>query len=389
MRRVAIIGVGITEFGELWDYSFREIGIRAGLEAVNDANISSKDIDAMFVGNMSAGRFIDQEHIGALIADYAGFADSNTPSTRVEAGGASGALAIRQAYQAIASGIHDIVVVGGAEKMTDVGDAEITDIQSSAADQEWETVFGATYASLFALMADRHMHEYGTTREQLSSVAVKNHRHGALNPKAQYRREIKPESVERSPMVSTPLRMLDCAPISDGAAAVVMCPMEIAKKSSEQPVEILATAQAGDTLALHQRKSTTEMLATRIAARRAFDIAKLQPEDIDMAEVHDNFTITEIMAVEDLGFFPKGEGGKATLDGKTTIDGEIAINTSGGLKARGDPIGATGVAQIVEIVEQLRGKGEKRQVADAKLGLSLNIGGTGSTAVVHILGVEK
>lgn len=389
MRRVAIIGVGITEFGELWDYSFREIGIRAGLEAVNDANISSNDIDAMFVGNMSAGRFIDQEHIGALIADYAGFADNNTPSTRVEAGGASGALAIRQAYQAIASGIHDIVVVGGAEKMTDIGDAEITDIQSSAADQEWETVFGATYASLFALMADRHMHEYGTTREQLSSVAVKNHRHGALNPKAQYRREIKPESVERSPMVSTPLRMLDCAPISDGAAAVVMCPMEIAKKSSEQPVEILATAQAGDTLALHQRKSTTEMLATRIAARRAFDIAKLQPEDIDMAEVHDNFTITEIMAIEDLGFFPKGEGGKATLDGKTAIDGEIAINTSGGLKARGDPIGATGVAQIVEIVEQLRGKGEKRQVADTKLGLSLNIGGTGSTAIVHILGVEQ
>jgi len=389
MRRVAIIGVGITEFGELWDYSFREIGIRAGMEALNDANILSDQIDAMFVGNMSAGRFIDQEHIGALIADYAGLAHNNIPSTRVEAGGASGALAIREAFLSIAAGLHDIVVVGGAEKMTDIGDAEVTEIQSSAADQEWETVFGATYGSLYALMATRHMHEYGTTREQLSSVAVKNHRHGALNPKAQFKREIKPEAVERSPIVSSPLRMLDGAPNSDGAAAVVMCPLDMAKKSSEMPVEILATAQACDTFALHQRKSITEMMATKIAARRACEMAKIEMKDIDVAEVHDNFTITEIMAIEDLGFFPKGEGGKASLEGKTTLGGEIVINPSGGLKARGDPVGATGVAQVVEIVEQLRGRGDKRQVTDAKTGLAHNVGGTGATAIVHILGVGR
>ena len=389
MRKVAIIGVGMTEFGELWDYSFREMGIRAGLEALNDANISSEQIDAMFVGNMSAGRFIDQEHVGALIADYAGLAHTNVPSTRVESGGASGALALRQAYFSVASGIHDIVVVGGAEKMTDIGDAEMRSIQSAAADQEWETVFGATFGSLFALMTARHMHEYGTTREELSAVAVKNHRHGALNPRAQFRREIKPEMVEKSPIVSSPLRMLDCSPVSDGAAAVVMCTSEMAKQFTDQPVEILATAQASDTLALHQRKSITEMLATKVAARRAFDMAKMQPKNVDVVEVHDNFTITEIMAIEDLGFFPKGEGRKAAIEGKTAIDGEIAINSSGGLKARGDPLGATGVAQIVEIIQQLRGNADKRQVADAKVGLTHNVGGTGASVIVHILGAGQ
>ena len=389
MNKVAIIGVGITPFGELWDYSFREIGIKAGFEALHDANISSDDIDAIYVGNMSAGRFIDQEHIGALIADYAGLAHNNIPSTRVEAGGASGALAIRQAYFSIASGMNKIVVVGGAEKMTDIGDVEVNDIQSSAADQEWETVFGATYPSLFALMARRHMHDYGTTREHLSGVAAKNHKHGSLNPKAQFRREFKPEAISRSPVVADPLRMLDCAPISDGAAAVIMCDMDIAKKYSEHPVEIIASAQASDTLALHQRKSITEMLATKIAGKRALDMAGIGPSDIDLAEVHDNFTISEIMAVEDIGFFPKGEGAKATLEGKTSIEGEIPVNTSGGLKARGDPIGATGVAQIVEIVEQLRGKADQRQIKDAKIGLAHSVGGTGASAIVHILGVGQ
>lgn len=389
MRRVAIIGVGMTEFGELWDQSFRDMGIRAGFEALNDAKITSDQVDALYVGNMSAGRFIEQEHVAALIADYAGFAKNNTPSTRVEAGGASGALAIREAFLSIASGLHDIVVVGGAEKMTDISDEEVNAIQSSAADQEWETIFGATYASLFALMATRHMHEYGTTREMLSAVAAKNHKHGAMNPKAQFRREIKPEDVSRSPMVSSPLRMLDCAPISDGAAAVVMCPLDMAKKFTDRPVEILTTAMASDSLALNQRRSITEMTATKIAAKKAYEKTGLKPSDIDVAEVHDNFTITEIMAIEDLGFAPKGQGGKYTIDGKTIVGGEIPINTSGGLKARGDPIGATGVAQVIEIVQQLRGEAGKRQVPDARIGLTHNVGGTGSTVIVHVLGVPQ
>jgi acetyl-CoA C-acetyltransferase len=384
MRRVAIIGVGDTEFGELWDYSFRDLGIQAGLTAVADANITADKIDALYVGNMSAGRFIEQEHIGALIADYSGLARDHIPATRVEAAGASGGLALRQGFLAVASGLHDIVVVGGAEKMTDVSDVESAVIQSSAVDQEWETVLGATFPALHALIAKRHMHEYGTTREQLADVAVKNHKNGSLNPKAQFKREIARETVMSSPLVSSPLRVFDCAPSSDGAAAVVLCPLDSAKKYTEIPIEIVGSGQASDSLSLHDRKDICTMEATKVAARRAFEMATLNQKDVDVAEVHDNFTISEILAIEDLGFFKKGEGGKATEAGLTALSGEIAVNTSGGLKARGDPIGATGLAQAVEIVAQLRGKADKRQVKDAAVGLTHNVGGTGATVVVHL-----
>jgi acetyl-CoA C-acetyltransferase len=384
MRRVAVIGVGITEFGELWDSSFRKLGIGAGLSAVGDAGIFADQIEALFVGNMSAGRFIRQEHVAALIADYSGIARDNIPATRVEAAGASGGLALRQGFMAVASGLHDIVVVGGAEKMTDVSDIESSMIQSSAADQEWETELGATFSGLHALMATRHMHDYGTTREQLADVAVKNHRHGALNPKAQFRREINRDVVLRSPMVASPLRVFDCAPSSDGAAAVVLCPLDMAGKFTDSPIEIVGSGQASDSLSLHHRKDICTMGATRAATQRAFKMAGLSQKDVDVAEVHDNFTISEIIAIEDLGFFPKGEGGKATEEGLTSLDGDVAVNTSGGLKARGDPIGATGVAQAVEIVCQLRGKADKRQVKDAVVGLTQNVGGTGATAVVHL-----
>jgi acetyl-CoA C-acetyltransferase len=384
MRRVAIIGVGDTEFGELWDYSFREIGIQAGLAAVADANITADKIDALYVGNMSAGRFIEQEHIGALIADYSGLARDHVPATRVEAAGASGGLALRQGFLAVASGLHDIVVVGGAEKMTDVSDVESAMIQSSAADQEWETVLGATFPALHALIANRHMHQHGTTREQMADVAVKNHKNGSLNPKAQFQREITRETVMSSPLVSSPLRVFDCAPSSDGAAAVVLCPLEAAKKYTEMPIEIIGTGQASDSLSLHDRKDICTMEATRVAAKRAFEMANLTQKDVDVAEVHDNFTISEILAIEDLGFFKKGEGGRATEAGLTSLTGEVAVNSSGGLKARGDPIGATGLAQAVEIVAQLRGKADKRQVKDATVGLTHNVGGTGATVVVHL-----
>ena len=387
MREVAVIGIGATKFGELWDLSFREIGMQAGLAAVYDANLSGEDIDALYVGNMSAGRYIQQEHVAALVADYSGMARDHIPATRVEAAGASGGLALRQGYMAVASGMHDIVVVGGAEKMTDVGDNESNEIQSSAADEQWEVTFGATFPSLHAMIARRHMHDFGTTREQIAQVAVKNHKHGSWNPKAQYQKEISLDTVLKAPLVSDPLGMFDCAPNSDGAAAVVLCAMEKARKYSETPVKILASGQASDTLALHHRSSIVGFAATRVAADRAFKRARLTAKDVNFAEVHDNFTISEILAIEDLGFFPKGEGGKATMDGQTLLGGKIAINTSGGLKARGDPIGATGVAQIVEVVTQLRGQAGKRQVADAKIGLAQNVGGTGATAVVHILGV--
>lgn len=386
MREVAIIGIGDTKFGELWDLSFREIGIQAGLAAVADANLTGEEIDALYVGNMSAGKYIEQEHIGALIADYSGMARDHIPATRVEAAGASGGLAFRQGYMAVASGMHDIVVVGGAEKMTDVGDVLSAEIQATAADQQWETTFGATFPALHAMIARRHMYEYGTTREQLAAVAVKNHKHGSLNPKAQFQKEIKLDTALKSAPVAEPLGMFDCAPVSDGAAAVVLCPLEKARKYTDTPVKVLGSGQASDTLALAHRKSITQFDATTLAARRAFKHAGLTAGDVQLAEVHDNFTISEILAIEDLGFFPKGTGGKATEDGETALGAKIAVNTSGGLKARGDPMGATGIAQVVELVTQLRGEAGKRQIANAQAGLAHNVGGTGATAVVNILG---
>ena len=386
MRDVAIIGVGETPFGELWERSFRDLGIEAGLKAIQDAKIGSDDIDAVYIGNMSAGKFIDQEHVAALVADYAGLADRHLPTVRVEGGGACGALALFQARLAIASGMYDIVVVGGAEKMTDVGGVQAAEILAGTADQEWESVFGATFAGLYAMMARRHMHEYGTRREHLAAVAVKNHKNGSLNPNAQFQREITMETVLQAPWVAEPLGLFDCAPLSDGAAAVVLCAMERARSFTDAPIRILGSGQASDFLALHDRRSLTAMDATTEAGARALKQAKLAPKDVQVAEVHDNFTITEILAIEDLGFVEKGKGGPATLDGVTALNGKVSVNPSGGLKARGQPVGATGVAQAVEIVRQLRGEAGKRQVVGAKHGLTHTLGGTGATAVVHIFG---
>src|SRR5213593_2810490 len=254
MRDVAVIGVGETEFGELWDRSFRDLGIEAGLKAIQDAKLRSEDIDAVYIGNMSAGKFIDQEHVSALVADYAGLADMHLPTVRVEGGGACGAIALLQARLAIASGMYDIVVVGGAEKMTDVGEVQAAEILSSTADQEWETVFGATFAGLYAMMARRHMYEYGTTREQMAAVAVKNHKNGALNPEAQFQKEITLETVLQAPWVAEPLGLFDCAPLSDGAAAVVLREMQKARKFTDTPIRIAGSGQASDFLALHDRR---------------------------------------------------------------------------------------------------------------------------------------
>jgi len=382
MRRVAIIGVGMTTFGEHWEKGFRDLVIEAGLKALTDAGISGEKIDAGYVGTMASGRLIGQEHIGALIADYMGL--NPIPITRVEGACASGSLALRQGFMAVASGMHDIVVVGGVEKMTDLSTEEVSDALGGAGDQEWELFLGATFPGLYALMARRHMEEYGTTSEMLASVAVKNHKHGARNKYAQYQKEIDMQTVLESKMVADPLHVFDCSPITDGAAGVVLAPLDIASSYTKKPVEIVASAQASDTISLSARKSITELMAVQIAAQKAYAQAKITPKDVDVAEVHDCFTIAEIMAIEDLGFFKKGEGGRATLEGRTTFGGDVVINTSGGLKAAGHPVGATGVKQAVEITWQLRGEAEGRQVKDAAIGLSHNVGGSGATAVLHI-----
>jgi len=384
MREVAIIGVGTTKFGELWERSFRDIAVEAGLKAIEDAGISGEDIEALYGGNMSAGRFIEQEHIGALIADYSGLAGLHIPATRTEAACASGALALHLAVLSVASGWYDLVIAAGVEKMTDVESDIAEDLLASSVDRRWEAIYGATLPSLFAQMARTHMKKYHTTEEQMAKVAVKNHANAVHNPYAQYRRGITMGNVLASPLVADPLHMLDCSSIADGAAAVVLCAAEKARKYTDSPIYVKASAQASDTLSLHDRHDITTMDATVFAAKKAYQMASLEPSQIDLAEVHDSYTIAEIIAIEDLGFFNKGDGGRATEEGETEIGGRIPTNPSGGLKACGHPLGATGIRQAVEITQQLRGEAGKRQVPNARVGLTHNIGGTGGTAIVHI-----
>ena len=383
MRNVSIIGIGCTKFGEHWSKSFRQLIAEAGIEAILSAGVEGKDIEALYGGSMASGRFIGQEHIGALIADQLGL--NPIPATRVENACASGGTALRSGYMSIKSGEYDIVAVGGVEKMTDVGVEQAAIALGGAGDQETELFHGASFPALYALMARAHMKEFGTTEEQLAAVSVKNHHNAMLNPKAQFHREITIEDVMKSSYIATPLKLLDCSPITDGAAAVILCESEKAREICENPIEIIASAQASDSLALAGRKSLSETMAAEIAAKQAFEKAKITAKDVDFAEVHDCFTIAEILAIEAIGFCEKGKGGKFTADGKTALNGEIPVNVSGGLKGKGHPVGATGIAQAVEAVLQLRGQAEKRQVKDAKIGLTHNVGGSGATAIIHLL----
>ena len=372
----------MTKFGEHWTSSFREMVVEAGVHAIRDAGIEGKDLEAIYGGCMASGRFIGQEHIGALIVDQLGL--NPLPSTRCEAACASGGVAFRQGFLSVASGMYDVVAVGGVEKMTDISSEDAALALGGAGDQEWELFNGATFPSIYALMARRHMIDYGTTEEQLAACAVKNHANAMHNEFAQYHREITVEDVMDSGYIAEPLKLLDCSPITDGAAAVILCATEKAHELSDKPVEIIASAQASDTLSLADRESLTSLKATRICADQVFKRAGIAPLDVDVAEVHDCFTIGEVMAVEDLGFFKKGGGGKAGEEGETALNSKISINPSGGLKACGHPVGATGVKQIVEACWQLRGEAVGRQVDDADYALTHNVGGSGATAVVHL-----
>jgi acetyl-CoA C-acetyltransferase len=381
-RRVAIIGVGYTMFGEQWERSLRELSTEAGTLALADSGLDGMDIQALYVGNMSAGRFIGQEHLGALAAEHAGLIP--IPATRFEAACASGALAFKNACIAIQSGRYDVIMAAGAEKMTDLKGTDAIATLMGAGDQEWESSIGLTFTGLYALIARRHMEKYGTTREQMAMVSVNNHRNGTLNERAQFRNEITVEQVLKSPMISDPLTLLDCSPITDGAAAVIVASENIAKKL-DNPVWVLSSRQATDTLALHNRASMTELNSTRVASGKAYSEAGLSPRDIDITEVHDCFSINEIIALEDLGFCEKGRGGRFVEEGRMARDGEIPTNTTGGLKSVGHPVGATGIRQLADLTMQLRGNYGPLQVRGVNTGLALNIGGSGATAVVSIL----
>ena len=379
MRDVAVIGVGMNRWGELWEKSHRQIWTEAALEAIADAGVDR--VDALYVGCMSGGLFVGQEHLGALLADQLGMGP--IPGTRVESACASGGLAFRQAYLAVASGEHDLVLASGVEKMTDVDGGAATYALSTAADQEYECYHGVTFPGLYAMMARVHMHRYGTTREQLAHVAVKNHAHGLLNPLAQFRSTITVEDVVESVMVADPLRVLDCSPITDGAAAVVLAALPL-KGTKRPPVKVAASAAATDTIGLHDREDLAWLRSTEVAAAKAYARAGITPEDVSFCEVHDCFTIAEVMVIEALGLAERGRGGEAAVSGMTALGGRVPVNPSGGLKSKGHPVGATGIAQIREAVLQLRGESEGRQVKDARWGLTQNMGGTGASAVVHI-----
>ena len=387
MRDVAIVGIGLSRWGEVWDASLRTLWTEAALAALDDAGLDR--VDSITVGSMTPGLFVGQEHLGALLADELGMA--GVPATRVESACASGAVALKTGFAEVAAGLADIVLVTGVEKMTDVSGDECTAALAAAADAELEVFYGATFPGLYAMMARAHMARWATTREQLAMVAVKNHRHGALNPHAQYRQEITVKDVIESAMVAEPLTILDCSPITDGAAALVLAELGVARTIAKgRPiVRIAGVGQATDRIALQSRADLTTLPATTLAAQRAFKMAGKSPKDVHLAEVHDCFTIAEILVIEALGFCKPGEGGSQAVSGRTALGGELPVNPSGGLKSKGHPVGATGVAQAVEITTQLRGVAGKRQVAGARIGLTQNMGGTGASTVVHILEVAS
>ncbi|MBM3317045.1 MAG: thiolase domain-containing protein [Candidatus Eisenbacteria bacterium] len=383
MRDVAVIGVGMQKWGELWAKSIRDIWVESALMAMDDAGVDH--IDSMYVGSMSPGLFSSQEHLESLLADYLG--QHHVPATRVESACASGGLAFRLAWMEVASGLSDVVLASGVEKMTDVSGSEATHALATAADMKWEGMSGVTFPGLYAMMAVAHMHKYGTTRQQLAQVAVKNHENGSKNPRAQFPMRITVEDVIHSVQVADPLNILDCSPITDGAAAVILVPADQVKKYKKPGVKVTGSGHATDTIALHSREDLAAIRAAAIAAEGAYRMAGKTPKDIDFAEVHDCFTIAEILISEALGFFEPGQGGPAAEAGWTALGGRIPINPSGGLKSKGHPVGATGVAQIVEITEQLRGECGPRQVKGARVGLAQNMGGSGGSCLVHILEV--
>jgi acetyl-CoA C-acetyltransferase len=385
---VAVVSAGLSKFGKMEDFCGRELFAQAASEAFEKCpNLNPKrDIKGLFIGMMSES-FEHQGHSAPMLSDWAGLLP--VPAIRTEIACASSAAALRTGIFSILSGIYDVVLVGGFEKMTKKTTSETTEFLGMAADYPFEQWNGITFPGLFALMATAHMHEYGTTERQMGLIAVKNHHNGSLNPKAHIQKEVPLETVLASRMVAEPLKLYDCSLISDGASCVVLTKPELAKKYADNPVYITGSGHASDTLGLFQRESFTSVKATINAAKEAYNMAGIKPADVDIAEVHDCFTIAELIAYEDLGFCKPGEGGKFIEKGMPTLDGDLPVNTSGGLKSKGHPVGATGIAQVYEIFLQLTGQAEKRQVEGCSVGLTQNLGGSGASCLVHIFRRSK
>ena len=406
-REVAIVGGGMTRFHHRMhaERTSRELFVDAALEAKGsvDNGFDLKDVEALFIGNFSSDAFERQSHTAALMADWLGI--TPVPASRIEDACASSGVAVNMAAMAIASGAYDVVMVGGVEKMRGLSTEGVTDTLAMAADAIYEVGAGFTFPGLYATLASAHFAEYGSNWEQLTAITVKNHHNGSLNPKAHFQKEIidiaKSQGEKRqvtfsdeldflrssmNPYVAYPLRLFDCCPISDGASALVLVAGEKAREYTDSPVYIRGIGQASDTMALHDRDSLTSLRATRLASDQAYKIAGIQAGDVSVADVHDCFTIAELLATEDLGFFPKGEGGKAVVDGRTALDGEVSVNPDGGLKAKGHPVGATGAAMAYEMFKQLRGEAGGHQVEGVEYGLAHNVGASGATVSVQVYG---
>lgn len=379
-----IIGYHTTQFGELWEKSLFDLVEEAITGVLKSTHIDIAEIDAIFFSNMLGGVLENNLHAGAKIADIFGL---HIPIFRSEAACASGGVAFHLAHEYVKNQKGKTVLVVGAEKMTDVQPEIITQGLMSAASGE-EQECGLTFPGLYALMARVYMQQFGYERKHLASVAVKNHAHGVLNPTAHFRRAITLDQALRSSTIAEPLGLLDCSPVSDGASSVIIT-SDLSHLKKRKNIPILSSQIATDSISLLQRKSLTELKATQVAAQKAYSEAHIHPSDISIAEVHDCFTIAELFAMEDLGFWKKGEAGARALQYETllTNKGPLIVNTSGGLKASGHPVGATGIKQIGELFLQLTGKAEKRQVKNIRYGLAHNVGGSGGTAVVTILGV--
>lgn len=381
MREVSIIGIGQTDVGEHWKLSIRDLAAQAVIAALKDASVTRPD--ALYVGNMLSGPLAAQEHLATLVADWAGL--RGIEALKVEAACASGAAALRVGIMAVASGWHDTVAVCGVEKMTDLDGEEATVALMSAADAEYEGIHGASFVAINAMLMRRYMEEYGVPHEAFAGFPITAHQNAVGNPHAMFRQAINRETFVKARMIADPINLFDSAPIADGAAAVVLCASELAHRYTAQPVRVAASSVATDSVALHDRRDPLFLSAIYASATKAYQQAGITPEMVDLFELHDAFSIISALSLEASGFAPRGQGTRLAVEGQIGLQGRVPIATMGGLKARGHPVGATGMYQAVEAVLQLRGQAGANQVPDARRAMIQNIGGVGGTAITHIL----
>jgi len=380
MRRVAIIGVGCTNVGEHWEKSLRNLLVDAAIRAMDDAEVET--VDALFVGNMMSGALQEQEHLGALLASHLGL--RGIPACKVEAACASGGMALHQAFLAVASGMYDYVMAIGGEKMTDRTTPEVTLALAMADDREYVVSTGASFVALNALVYRFYMEKFKVPQEDIALFSVHDHKYSVNNPHAQFRKPLSLEEIMKSPLVADPIHLFECAPIGDGAAAVVLAPLDKVK-GKEGVVEIAASTVATDHVSINEREDMLTLWSTVAASRKAYEMAKVEPKDVDVVEVHDAFSILGVISLEDLGFAEKGKGWTLVKEGEIEKDGKVPTNTMGGLLGRGHPIGGTGLYQVIEAYYQLTNRAGSNQVDDAKVALTQSLGGVAGTSVIHIL----